>query len=188
MTACSSDSEPAPAPGSSASEQASGPLLVFAAASLTEAFDDEKDTLHGEQPGLAITYNYAGSGTLVTQLQQGAPADVIATADIASMQQLVGAGLVETPTVFAHNQLEILVAAGNPKNIHAVEDLARADVTAVLADSSVPAGKYAAQVLSNARIRVTPKSLETDVKSAVARVMSGEADAAIVYATDVLAA
>jgi molybdate transport system substrate-binding protein len=188
--ACGSDS-PAPkaATASSGSKAvAAGPVLVFAAASLTEAFGHEKAALESEQPGLSVTLDFAGSGTLVTQIQQGAPADVIATADMASMQKLVDGGLVETPIVFAHNRLEIIVAAGNPKGVHSLADLARADVTVVLADPSVPAGKYAAQTLTRADVTVAPKSLETDVKSAVARVTTGEADASIVYVTDVKAA
>lgn len=163
-------------------------MTVFAAASLTESFDNEKSTLQSEQPGLDVTYSFAGSGTLVTQIQQGAPADVIATADTATMRKLSDAGLVEAPTVFAHNKLEIVVAPGNPKNITSLADLARPDVTLVLADPSVPAGKYAAQILQNADVSVSPKSLEPDVKSTIERVTTGEVDAAIVYVTDVKAA
>ncbi len=154
---------------------------MFAAASLTEAFN-KADT------GVDATFNFAGSGTLVTQIQQGATPDVVATADTASMQKLVDAGLVETPTVFAKNRLAVIVAPGDPKKITSVADLARQDITVVLCDSTVPAGKYAAQILTNASVTVQPRSLETDVKSAVARVTSGEADASIVYATDVKAA
>jgi molybdate transport system substrate-binding protein len=137
---------------------------------------------------LDITYNFGGSGLLVTQIQQGAPDDVIATADTASMQKLVDAGLVETPATFAKNKLEILVAPGNPKNIKGLNDLARDDITFVTEDDSVPAGKYAAQALLTADVTVSPVSKETDVKSAVAKVTSGEADATIVYITDVTAA
>jgi molybdate transport system substrate-binding protein len=96
--------------------------------------------------------------------------------------------LVETPTTFAKNKLQILVAAGNPKNIKGLNDLARDDITFVTEDDSVPAGKYAAQALLTADVTVSPVSKETDVKSAVARVTSGEADATIVYITDVTAA
>ena len=190
LAACGSDSAPtaAAASSSAAKASASGPVTVFAAASLTESFNNEKTTLQTEQPGLSLTYSFAGSGTLVTQIQQGAPADVIATADTATMQKLAEAGLVESPTVFAHNKLEIAVAPGNPKNIKTLADLARSDVTMVLADPSVPAGKYAAQVLQKADVTVSPKSLEADVKSTIARVTSGEVDAAIVYVTDVNAA
>jgi molybdate transport system substrate-binding protein len=144
--------------------------------------------LRSELPGLSVTFNFAGSGTLVAQVQQGAAADVVATADMASMQKLVDAGLAEAPAVFAHNRLALVVAPGNPKGIRSVADLARPDVAVVLADPSVPAGAYAAQLLTKANVTVQPKSLETDVRSAVARVTAGEADAAIVYATDVRAA
>src|SRR4051794_22288018 len=119
LAACGSDSAaPRAAASSSAGTlTASGPVTVFAAASLTESFNNEKTTLQTEQPGLSVTYNFAGSGTLVTQIQQGAPADVIATADTATMKKLSDAGLVQSPAVFAHNKLEIAVAPGNPKNI-----------------------------------------------------------------------
>jgi molybdate transport system substrate-binding protein len=195
VVACGSDAPTAtgPAADGSAGASASAPgvtgnITVFAAASLTEAFTDEQRTLGTEQPNLKVQLSFAGSGALVQQIQQGAPADVIATADTASMQKLVDAGLVEAPTTFAHNRLEIIVASGNPKNIKALPDLARPDVSTVLADPSVPAGKYAVQILMQAGVTVKATSLETDVKSAVARVTSGEADAAIVYSTDVQAA
>jgi molybdate transport system substrate-binding protein len=191
FTACSSDSKTATSAasaGSSGAPQVSGPVTVFAAASLTEALTDEQTTLKTEQPGLDITNNFAGSGALVTQIQQGAPADVIATADTSSMQKLVDAGLVEDPVTFAKNKLEILVAPGNPLNIKGPSDLSRSDVKFVTEDDTVPAGKYAAQALSAAGVTANPVSKETDVKSAVAKVTSGEADATIVYQTDVTAA
>ena len=189
VAACSSDSKSPGATGiGSASGQARGTVTVFAAASLTEAFTAAGTALHVEQPGVTVTFSFGASGTLVTQIQQGAPADLVATADTATMQQLVDGGLVDPPVTFAHNRLEIIVAPGNPKHIATLADLARSDLTLVLADPSVPAGKYAAQVLAGADVEVTPTSLETDVKAAVARVTNGEADAAIVYATDVHAA
>jgi molybdate transport system substrate-binding protein len=160
---------------------AHGPITVFAAASLTEAFGDL-------QAGAGVRYSFGGSGALVTQIQQGAPADVVATADVPTMQRLFDAGLVEPPGTFATNALEILVAPGNPKAVHGLADLAGADLKVVLADDSVPAGKYAAQALQAAGTSVRPVSKETDVKAAVAKVTLGEADATIVYVTDVLAA
>src|SRR5262249_25475898 len=135
-----------------------------------------------------VTYNFGGSGTLVTQIQQGAPADVIATADTDTMKKLTDGGQVETPTTFAKNKLEILVAPGNPKQIKGLSDLSRTDLKVVLCDTTVPAGKYARQALSTAGVTVNPVSNEPDVKSAVAKVTSGEADATIVYQTDVTAA
>lgn len=177
---CSSDGKP--------SSKATGSLTVFAAASLTESFNDEQATLKTSDPGLSIKYSFAGSGALVTQIQQGAPADVIATADTASMKKLTDAGLVEKSATFAKNKLEILVAPGNPKGVKTLGDLAKPDLKLVLGDETVPAGKYAAQALKAAGVTVTPVSKEADVKSAVAKVTSGEADAAIVYVTDVDAA
>ena len=166
----------------------SGSLNVFAAASLTGAFNAAKTTLTGANPGLTLTYNFAGSNTLVSQITQGAPADVFASADTKNMQKLVDAGLVNAPVTFAKNKLEIAVAAGNPKNITGLADLAKPGVTVVLEAVGVPAGDYTRQVLAAQSITVTPKSLETDVKSALAKVTSGEADATVVYVTDVTAA
>lgn len=165
-----------------------GPLTVFAAASLTEAFNDLKIQLVAEHPGLDLTYNFAGSQTLVTQLQQGGDADVFASADARNMQRAVDAGLVEEVRTFARNKLEIAVAPGNPKNVRGLADLARPDLVVVLEDPSVPAGDYTRQVLSRAGVTVKPKSLELDVKAALAKVTSGEADATVVYVTDVKAA
>jgi molybdate transport system substrate-binding protein len=172
----------------SATPKATGDLTVFAAASLTEAFGGAEQDLEGANPGLDITYSFAGSGALVTQVEQGAPADVIATADLTSMQRLVDAGLVEAPTTFARNQLEILVAPGNPHDVDSLADLADPDLVVVLADDTVPAGKYAAQALAAAGVSVSPVSKELDVKAAVSKVTLGEADATIVYVTDVTAA
>jgi len=163
-------------------------LTVFAAASLTESFNDLQTALKASDARLSVTYSFGGSGALVTQIQQGAPADVIATADTASMKKLTDAGLVEAPTTFARNKLEILVAPANPKGINGLSDLSRSDIKLVLEDETVPAGKYSAQALQTAGVTVSPVSKEADVKSAVAKVTTGEADATIVYVTDVSAA
>ncbi len=104
------------------------------------------------------------------------------------MQTLVTAGLVETPVTFAKNKLEIAVTPGNPQHITSLADLAKPGVTVVLGAEGVPAGDYTRQVLAAQHITVSPKSLETDVKSALAKVTSGEADATVVYVTDVAAA
>ncbi len=165
-----------------------GSLTVFAAASLTEAFGDDKAQLERDNPGLSITYSFAGSQQLVAQVTAGAPADVVATADQDSMGRLVSAGLVEPPRDFARNKLEIAVSPGNPKRITSLRDLARSDLKVVLADPSVPAGRYGGQALDKARVAVKPVSLELDVKAVLQKVTSGEADAGLVYATDVAAA
>jgi molybdate transport system substrate-binding protein len=119
---------------------------------------------------------------------QGAPADVFASADMPNMQKLVTAGLVDRPVTFAKNKLEIAVAPGNPKGITGLADLAKPGVTVVLEAVGVPAGDYTRSVLASMNLTVTPKSLETDVKSAIAKVTAGEADATVVYVTDVAAA
>jgi molybdate transport system substrate-binding protein len=168
----------------------SGSLNVFAAASLTGAFNAAKTTLGSTTPGVSLTFNFAGSNTLVTQIQQGAPADVFASADQANMQKVVDAGGISgTPEVFATNSLEIIVAPGNPKGIRGLADLSASGLLYVTAGPDVPIGKYALQVFEKAGVTApSPVSLEADVKAVVTKVTSGEVDAAIVYATDVTAA
>ena len=151
-------------------------LTVLAAASLAEAFA-------GFEAG-ATTYSFAGSQQLVAQVEAGAPADVVATADETAMERLVRAGLVEAPRIFARNRLAIAVARGNPQRVGGLADLGRPGLRVALADPSVPAGRYAAQVLERAGVTVRPVSLELDVKAVAARVASGEAHAGIVYVTD----
>ena len=181
LAACGSDDD-----GSSSGEAVlAGDLTVFGAASLTEAFEDVQKTLESSAPDLNLTYSFAGSQDLVQQIREGAPADVFASADEKNMQELVDDGLVENPEVFARNELAIAVEPGNPKGIKGLEDLSRSDVTVVLADPSVPVGSYSQQVLDEAGVTVKPASLELDVKATLAKVTSGEADAAIVYQTDV---
>ena len=160
------------------------PLTVFAAASLQPAFDAIAKRYRGV---FDVTFNYAGTQTLTAQLQQGAQADVFASADTAHMTTVQTAGLiVDTPKVLAHNKLEIAVERGNPKNIHALADLARPGVVVVLADPSVPAGKYAQQALAKAGVSVHPASLETQVTGVLSKVALGEADAGIVYVSDIV--
>jgi molybdate transport system substrate-binding protein len=191
---CGSSGSSKPAAGTNttataAAPKLSGSLTVFAAASLTEAFNDEKTTLATSAPSLKVTYDFAGSQALVTQIQQGAPADVFASASTKNMQTLVAAGLVETPKTFAHNKLEIAVAPGNPKHITGLADLERAGVVLVLEDPSVPAGAYALQAFAKAGLPAPhAKSLELDVKSTLAKLTLGEADAVVVYVTDVKSA
>jgi molybdate transport system substrate-binding protein len=195
VAACSSSSKTATkattttAPATTTTVAAlSGSLNVFAAASLTSAFNAAKTALTTSDPGLSLTFNYAGSNTLVTQIQQGAPADVFASADQKNMDKLVAAGLVETPVTFAKNKLEIAVGPGNPKHITSLQDLAKPGLTVVLEAPGVPAGDYTRQVEQQLGINITPKSLAPDVKTAITGVTSGEADATVVYVTDVTAA
>ena len=167
----------------------SGTVVVYAAASLNRAFTELATGFDAKYPNAGLQFNFAGSQILVTQLAQGARADVLVTADTTTMTNARNGGLVKgTPAVFAHNLLEIAVAPGNPRHIQTLADLARSDVTLVLAAPAVPAGKYAGQALKAAGVTPHPKSLETDVESVLTKVELGEADAGIVYATDVKAA
>lgn len=175
--------------GNNAASPPSTTISVFAAASLTDSFKAIGDTFHKQHSNVDLRFNFAGSPTLVTQIEQGAQADVFASADTTNMDKLRTDGYTSsTPQVFAHNQLEIAVAPNNPKHITGLSDLARSDVIYISAGPAVPAGKYAAQALLKAGITATPKSLETDVKSVISKIELGEADAGIVYTTDVKAA
>jgi molybdate transport system substrate-binding protein len=167
----------------------SGTISVFAAASLTDSFKALGAYFEGANPGVTVQFNFAGTPTLVTQIEQGAPADVFASADTTNIDKLQGDGFTTgTPQVFARNQLEIVVAPGNPKGITGLADLAKSGVIYISEGPTVPAGKYSLQALAKAGVTVTPKSLETDVKSVVGKIELGEADAGIVYKTDVAAA
>ena len=161
-------------------------LSVFAASSLTDAFTQLGDQFTAAHPGVKVAFNFAGSNDLVTQLQQGAPADVLATADAANMED--AGSLVGTPQAFAGNKLIIAVEPGNPHHITSLADLSRKGLKVVLAAPEVPAGKYAQEALGKAGVSVTPVSLEVSVKGVVTKISLGEADAGIVYVTDVDAA
>jgi molybdate transport system substrate-binding protein len=181
-TACGSD-------GSAADDAAAGDITVFAAASLTAAFTEVGDAFMVVAPGVEVTFNFAGSSELVAQIADGAPADVLASADLLTMTVLTDAGLVAgDPQVFATNVAEIIVERGNPEGIAGVSDLAADDLIVVQCAPEVPCGSYAEQVLANAGVSVTPASFEENVKAVVTKVTLGEADAGIAYRTDVLAA
>lgn len=161
-------------------------VTVYAAASLQSAFD-KIGKLSFDRWIATPKFNYAGTQTLVAQLQQGAYADVFASADTAHMTTLQDAAMLSAPAkTFAHNKLEIAVAKGNPKHIQSLADLARSGLVVVLADPSVPAGKYAQQALGKAHVTVHPASLELQVTGVLSKVALGEADAGIVYISDVV--
>jgi molybdate transport system substrate-binding protein len=163
-----------------------GKLRIYAASSLTEAFDSLKREFVAAHPGAKVTITYGASSDLATQITQGAPADVFASASEKNMTAL-GAAAVH-PTDFAANTLTIAVPPGNPAKITAVGDLAKRGVKVAVCDPAVPCGVVAAKVFANAGIRVTPTASEPDVKSVLAAVESGEVDAGLVYVTDVRAA
>lgn len=169
-------------------EQLDGELMVFAAASLTDAFEELGATFTAEHPEVTVTFNFASSSTLATQIGEGAPADVFASANETQMDVLDDAGEVAVRTPLVSNALELAVEAGNPLGIETLEDLERDDVVLVLAASEVPAGELAAQMLQAEGIEVSPSSLEVDVRATLGRVELGEADVAIVYRSDVVTA
>lgn len=161
-----------------------GELRVFAASSLTDAFEAMAEDFEAGQPGVEVLFNFGASSTLVQQLAQGAPADVVATADQVTMEQAADEGDVAAPQALARNRLTILVPKGNPGRIGAVRDLGRPDVTVVLCAPEVPCGRLAETVLQTARVEVHPASLEENARAVAAKVVLGEADAGIVYVTD----
>lgn len=174
--------------GSEPSESSSNNLVVFAASSLTAAFTAIGAEFADEHPGADVTFNFLGSSELVAQLVQGAPADVFVSADDLNMTKFLDAAENDgEPVVFAKNTFEMIVEPGNPRGIADVTDLANPNLIVVLCADSAPCGRGAATILSNAGVTVTPKSLEERVKGVVTKVTSGEADAGIVYVTDVLA-
>ena len=136
-----------------------------------------------------MKFSFGASSALETQIEQGAPADVFAAADAATGQKLAAAGQVAgSPATFARNRLAIAVEPGNPKHIASLADLAKPGVVVVLCADAVPCGKFAAEALSKAHVSVTPASKEENVKAVLSKVTLGEADAGIVYVTDVKSA
>jgi molybdate transport system substrate-binding protein len=164
----------------------SGAITVYAASSLTKAFDTLKNHFVTAHPGVKITITYGASSDLSTQISQGAPVDVFASASEKNMQTL-GAGALR-PTDFVSNTLEIAVPPSNPAKIAAVRDLARSGVKVAVCDPAVPCGVVAAAVFKNAKVAVHPKATEATVTATLAVVESGEVDAGLVYVTDVRAA
>lgn len=175
--------------GSSAGKSSGGSINVLAASSLTKAFTAFAKQFEAAHPGTHVNLSFGSSTTLAEQIKTGARADVFASADQKNMQKLESAGAVTgTPAQFAKNQMEIAVAPGNPHHVAAVADLAKPGLIVVLCASEAPCGKYADQLLQEDHVTVTPKSRELDVKSTLTKVETGDADAAIVYVTDVKAA
>ena len=159
-------------------------VTVFAAASLSDAFKAMTKPFSDAHDHDSLTFNFAGSQQLVAQLQQGAKADALATADQPTMASVPVKDRSDSPAVFARNRLVIAVGRGNPKHVQTLADLARGDLKVVLAAPAVPAGKYARQALAKAGVNLSPVSLEDNVEAVVTKVGLGEADAGIVYVTD----
>ncbi|MEU9339021.1 molybdate ABC transporter substrate-binding protein [Streptomyces sp. NPDC048290] len=195
LSACSDSSgsdsaaDSSASPSGSASAGLSGDVTVFAAASLQESFEELGRQFEQAHPGTTVTFNFAGSDALAASITEGAPADVFASASPRTMKIVTDAGDAEgTPATFARNQLEIATLPGNPENIDSLDDLTDPDLQVVLCDEAVPCGSAAATALEAADLELTPVSYEEDVRAALNRVVLREADAALVYQTDVRAA
>jgi molybdate transport system substrate-binding protein len=163
-------------------------LLVFAAASLTETFTELGRSFETANPGLRVKFNFAGSSALAAQINQGAPADVFAAASPATIKTVGDAGgTAGPPAVFARNRLQIAVPPDNPGRVARLTDLARPGLRVVMCAPQVPCGAAARTALRAGGLSVTPVSQEQDVRAALTKVRLGEADAALVYRTDVRA-
>lgn len=163
-------------------------ITVFAAASLTDAFEEIADAFEDGEPGVSVRLNLAGSSSLREQVLQGAPADVVATANPSVMDELVDAGAVDRAEQFAANSLQIVVPRGNPAGVADLDDFADADLLIGLCAAEVPCGEFARRVLALAGVEPALDTNEPDVRALLTKVEAGELDAAIVYTTDVLAA
>ncbi|WP_231972595.1 molybdate ABC transporter substrate-binding protein [Nocardiopsis alborubida] len=185
LTACSSE------------EGAGDRLHVFAAASLTDVFTDLAGEFEAEHAGTEVVLNFAGSSDLALQINSGAPADVFASADTATMERVVeGEGLDPDwaaehgaqGVVFAANTLRIAVPPGNPAGVGELADLAGGDTAVAFCAEEVPCGAATAAVLDEAGLEITPDTYEEDVRAVLTKVELGEVDAGLVYATDVVSA
>ncbi|MET0764702.1 MAG: molybdate ABC transporter substrate-binding protein [Blastococcus sp.] len=191
LTACgASSSDTSAASGSApADDGLTGTLTVFAAASLTDVFGELGDQLMADNPDLDIQFNFAGSSALATQITQGAPADVFASANQPQMTVVTDAGLQGAdPTVFTENVLEIAVPKGNPGGVTGLADFAQEELALAVCAPDVPCGAAATTVFETAGITAVPDTLEEDVRAALTKVELGEVDAALVYASDVQSA
>ena len=171
--------------GVSAGPAGSATVTVFAAASLKATFTQIGTIFQQENPGSAVTFNFAGSSDLVAQLIAGAPADVFASADTANMTKATNGGVVSgTPVNFATNTLTIVTPPGNPAGITSFADLAKSGVAVVVCAPQVPCGAAAQKIETNTGVTLTPVSEENSVTDVLGKITSGQADAGLVYVTD----
>ena len=185
LTACGGSDD------SSGSTDSSGTatLTVFAASSLTSAFTELGKDFEADHDGVKVTFSFAGSSDLVAQLQEGAAADVFASADTNNMDAAVGDDLVDgDPVDFASNTLEIATPPDNPANVKSFQDLANTDVQVVVCAPEVPCGAATQKMEDLTGVTIKPVSEEDSVTDVLTKVVSGEADAGLVYVTDVQAA
>ncbi|MEU5347460.1 molybdate ABC transporter substrate-binding protein [Streptomyces sp. NPDC020766] len=191
LSACSSsdDSSTGSDSSASASPKLSGTVTVFAAASLKESFTALGKEFEQQHPGTKVTFSFGGSDSLAASITGGAPADVFASASPKTMAIVTDKGDASgTPATFVRNQLEIATLPGNPDKITSLEDLTKSGLKVVLCDKTVPCGAAAQKALDAGKLKLTPVSYEQDVKAALTKVELKEADAAVVYKTDVNAA
>ncbi len=184
LAACSDSND-----GAESTRPSTVTITVGAAASLTASFEKIGAAFSEANPGITVQFSFGASSDIARQIGEGAPIDVFASADSKNMDAVAaGAGIDGDPAVFATNSLQVIVGPGNPKGIRTLADLAREDVLVVACSPEVPIGRYTQQVLDAAGVVVTPVSLEENVKAIVSKVTLGEADAGVVYRTDVIAA
>ncbi|BBY82064.1 molybdate-binding protein [Mycolicibacterium pulveris] len=173
--------------GCGSGTSASQTIVVYAAASLRGPFTDIGEQFEDANPGASVEFSFAGSSDLVTQLTQGARADVFASADVTNMDKAADAGLLQGPPVnFASNTLTIAVAPGNPKGVTALRDLTRPDIAVVVCAPQVPCGAATRRVERAAAVDLSPASEESSVTDVLNKVTSGQADAGLVYITDAI--
>jgi len=190
LAACSSTPGTSSSPSNSApgaEPTLSGDLTVFAAASLTNVFTDIGNQFQTDNPGVTVHFQFDASSTLASQINEGADADVFASADQANMTKITDTGKASNPTVFATNNLVLAVPSDNPAKVTSINDLANPDVKTVVCAPEVPCGTIAGNVLSAAGVTVTPVSQEQNVSAVATKLSMGEADAGFVYSTDVAA-
>jgi molybdate transport system substrate-binding protein len=175
--------------GASSAQALSGSITVLAAASLDNVFPALAKTFEQEHPGTGIKFSFNGSDTLAEQIDEGAPADVFASANTSTMQTVQKAGnATGTPTVFVKNTLEIAVPPGNPKSITTLADLAKPGTKVAECAASVPCGSAAVKALASAGVKLTPVTYATEVTQALVDVETGNVDAALVYHSDIVGA
>ncbi|CAM5712933.1 molybdate ABC transporter substrate-binding protein [Streptomyces griseorubiginosus] len=193
LSACSSSDDSSSAKSgasqSGSGTKVSGDITVFAAASLKESFTTLGKDFEKAHPGTKVTFSFGGSDSLAASITGGAPADVFASASPKTMKVVTDAkDNADAPATFVRNQLEIATLPGNPDKVASLKDLTGKDLKVVLCDKTVPCGAAAEKALTASKLKLTPVSYEEDVKSALNKVVLKEADAAVVYRTDVRAA
>ena len=175
--------------GSSDDSSDSDTIMVFAAASLKKTFTEIGEQFKTDNPGVSVEFNFAGSSDLVTQLTQGAQADVFASADTKNMDKAAAADLLDgKPVNFASNTLTIAVAPGNPKQIKSFQDLTKPGLNVVVCAPPVPCGSATQKVEEATGVNLAPVSEESSVSDVLNKVTTGEADAGLVYVTDAMGA